>query len=167
MSCTPMGDTIWQSTTARAQSVMTLPGKSYIDFTSGIGVNSLGFADDGWVAAVTAQLNKLQHISNLYYTEPCVLAAKLICEKSGMKKVFFGNSGAEANEGVIKAARNTPSRNTVKAEVKSSLWKTPSMAEPWRHFPQQGRTYITTSSSPLWTALCSQRQMTQKICFPS
>ena len=80
-------------------------GKSYIDFTSGIGVNSLGFADDGWVAAVTAQLNKLQHISNLYYTEPCVLAAKLICEKSGMKKVFFGNSGAEANEGVIKAAR--------------------------------------------------------------
>ena len=80
-------------------------GKSYIDFTSGIGVNSLGFADEGWVAAVTAQLNKLQHISNLYYTEPCVLAAKLLCEKSGMKKVFFGNSGAEANEGVIKAAR--------------------------------------------------------------
>ncbi len=80
-------------------------GKSYIDFTSGIGVNSLGFADEGWVAAVTAQLNKFQHISNLYYTEPCVLAAKLICEKSGMKKVFFGNSGAEANEGVIKAAR--------------------------------------------------------------
>lgn len=80
-------------------------GKSYIDFTSGIGVNSLGFADEGWVAAVTAQLNKLQHISNLYYTEPCVLAAKLICEKSGMKKVFFGNSGAEANEGMIKAAR--------------------------------------------------------------
>ncbi len=80
-------------------------GKSYIDFTAGIGVNSLGFADEDWVAAVTAQLNKLQHISNLYYTEPCVLAAKLICEKSGMKKVFFGNSGAEANEGVIKAAR--------------------------------------------------------------
>ena len=80
-------------------------GKSYIDFTSGIGVNSLGFADEGWVAAVTAQLNKLQHISNLYYTEPCAQAAKLICEKSGMKKVFFGNSGAEANEGVIKAAR--------------------------------------------------------------
>ncbi len=79
--------------------------KPYIDFTSGIGVNSLGFADEGWVAAVTAQLHKLQHISNLYYTEPCILAAKLLCEKSGMKKVFFGNSGAEANEGVIKAAR--------------------------------------------------------------
>lgn len=79
--------------------------KPYIDFTSGIGVNSLGFADAGWIKAVTAQLNKLQHISNLYYTEPCAQAAKLICEKSGMKKVFFGNSGAEANEGVIKAAR--------------------------------------------------------------
>ena len=80
-------------------------GKAYIDFTSGIGVNALGFADEGWVAAVTAQLNKFQHISNLYYTEPCVQLAKLLCEKSGMKKVFFGNSGAEANEGVIKAAR--------------------------------------------------------------
>jgi len=80
-------------------------GKAYIDFTSGIGVNSMGFSDEGWVAAVTAQLAKFQHISNLYYTEPCVQAAKLICEKSGMKKVFFGNSGAEANEGVIKAAR--------------------------------------------------------------
>ena len=80
-------------------------GKAYIDFTSGIGVNALGFAEEGWVAAVTAQLNKLQHISNLYYTEPCAQTAKLLCEKSGMKKVFFGNSGAEANEGVIKAAR--------------------------------------------------------------
>ena len=80
-------------------------GKAYIDFTSGIGVNSLGFSDEGWVAAVTAQLGKFQHISNLYYTEPCVQVAKLLCEKSGMKKVFFGNSGAEANEGVIKAAR--------------------------------------------------------------
>lgn len=79
--------------------------KPYIDFTSGIGVNALGFADAGWVAAVTAQLQKLQHISNLYYTEPCAQAAKLLCEKSGMRKVFFGNSGAEANEGVIKAAR--------------------------------------------------------------
>lgn len=80
-------------------------GKAYIDFTSGIGVNALGFADDGWVAAVTAQLQKFQHISNLYYTEPCAQVAKLLCEKSGMKKVFFGNSGAEANEGAIKAAR--------------------------------------------------------------
>jgi len=80
-------------------------GKQYIDFTSGIGVNSLGFCDDGWISAVTTQLQKLQHISNLYYTEPCVKAAKMLCEKTGMDKVFFANSGAEANEGAIKAAR--------------------------------------------------------------
>lgn len=80
-------------------------GKKYIDFSSGIGVNSLGFCDDGWVNAVTEQLNTLQHISNLYYTEPCAQAAKLLCEKTGMKKVFFSNSGAESNEGAIKCAR--------------------------------------------------------------
>ena len=80
-------------------------GKEYIDFSSGIGVNSLGFCDEGWVSAVTKQLTTLQHISNLYYTEPCVNTAKLICEKTGMKKVFFSNSGAESNEGAIKCAR--------------------------------------------------------------
>ena len=80
-------------------------GKEYIDFTSGIGVNSLGFCDKGWVDAVTAQLNKLQHISNLYYTEPCIQVAEIVCKKSGMRKMFFANSGAEANEGAIKAAR--------------------------------------------------------------
>ncbi len=80
-------------------------GKEYIDFSSGIGVNSLGFCDEGWVSAVTKQLTTLQHISNLYYTEPCVNTAKLLCEKTGMKKVFFSNSGAESNEGAIKCAR--------------------------------------------------------------
>lgn len=80
-------------------------GKEYIDFSSGIGVNSLGFCDKGWVEAVTAQLNTLQHISNLYYTKPCTDAAKLLCERTGMKKVFFSNSGAESNEGAIKCAR--------------------------------------------------------------
>ena len=80
-------------------------GKEYIDLGTGIAVNSFGIADDQWIAAVTEQLGKVQHMSNLYYTEPCVKLAKLLCEKSGMKKVFFGNSGAEANEGIIKAAR--------------------------------------------------------------
>ena len=80
-------------------------GKEYIDFSSGIGVNSLGFCDEGWVSAVTKQLTTLQHISNLYYTEPCINTAKLLCEKTGMKKVFFSNSGAESNEGAIKCAR--------------------------------------------------------------
>lgn len=80
-------------------------GKKYIDFTSGIGVNSLGFCDEGWVAAVTAQLNKLQHVSNLFYTEPQVKVAEQLTARTGMKKVFFGNSGAEANEAAIKTAR--------------------------------------------------------------
>ncbi len=80
-------------------------GKKYIDFSSGIGVNSLGFCDEGWVDAVTKQLTTIQHISNLYYTSPCAEAAKLLCEKTGMKKVFFSNSGAESNEGAIKCAR--------------------------------------------------------------
>ena len=80
-------------------------GKEYVDFSSGIGVNSLGFCDEGWVEAVTKQLNTLQHISNLYYTEPCSKVAKLLCERTGMKKVFFSNSGAESNEGAIKCAR--------------------------------------------------------------
>ena len=80
-------------------------GKEYIDMGSGIGVTAFGIADDEWQAAVSAQLGKLQHTSNLYYTEPCALLAKMLCEKTGMKKVFFCNSGAEANEGAIKTAR--------------------------------------------------------------
>ena len=80
-------------------------GKEYIDMGSGIGVTAFGLCDDEWIAAVTAQLNKLQHMSNLYYTEPCARLAELLCEKSGMSKVFFGNSGAEANECAIKVAR--------------------------------------------------------------
>ncbi len=80
-------------------------GKEYIDMGSGIGVTAFGIADEEWKAAVTAQLDKLQHASNLYYTEPCAHLAALLCEKTGMKKVFFGNSGAEANECAIKVAR--------------------------------------------------------------
>ncbi len=80
-------------------------GKRYIDMGSGIGVTSFGTADDEWVAAVTEQLSKVQHTSNLYYTEPCGALAELLCRKTGFKKVFFSNSGAEANECAIKAAR--------------------------------------------------------------
>ena len=80
-------------------------GKRYIDMGSGIGVTAFGNGDDAWKEAVIAQLGKVQHTSNLYYTEPCAQLAKLVCERTGMKKVFFGNSGAEANECAIKAAR--------------------------------------------------------------
>ena len=80
-------------------------GKEYIDMGRGIGVTAFGIADDEWQKAVTEQLGTLQHMSNLYYTEPCALLARELCTRTGMKKVFFANSGAEANEGAIKAAR--------------------------------------------------------------
>lgn len=80
-------------------------GKRYIDMGSGIGVTSFGIADEAWAQAVAAQLGKVQHMSNLYYTEPCAQLAQMLCMRTGMKKVFFSNSGAEANECAIKVAR--------------------------------------------------------------
>ena len=80
-------------------------GRRYIDLGAGIAVNAFGLADPVWVEAVTAQLSKLQHMSNLYYTEPCARLAEILCRRTGMRKVFFGNSGAEANECAIKTAR--------------------------------------------------------------
>ena len=80
-------------------------GKEYIDMGTGIGVNIFGVGDTEWVNAVTEQLTTLQHTSNLYYTSPCAKLAALLCEKTGAQKVFFSNSGAEANECAIKAAR--------------------------------------------------------------
>ena len=80
-------------------------GKDYIDMGSGIAVNGFGAADDLWMQAVIEQLGKLPHSSNLYYTEPGAKLAEMLCQRTGMKKVFFGNSGAEANECAIKVAR--------------------------------------------------------------
>ncbi len=80
-------------------------GKTYIDMGSGIAVNSFGVNDSVWKNAVVAQLNEVQHTSNYYYTAPCALLARKLCELTGFSKVFFSNSGAEANECAIKAAR--------------------------------------------------------------
>lgn len=80
-------------------------GKKYIDFGSGIGVTAFGICDDVWKKAVEEQLDKVQHTSNLYYTSPCARLAEMLCKMTGMSKVFFANSGAEANEGAIKFAR--------------------------------------------------------------
>ena len=80
-------------------------GKEYIDMATGIAVNTFGYCDDFWVSAVAEQLMELQHTSNLYYTGPCARLAQILCERTGMSKVFFSNSGAEANECAIKAAR--------------------------------------------------------------
>ena len=82
-----------------------LAGKEYIDFSSGIGVNSIGYGNEKWVAAIAAQAQKLGHISNLFYSQPYAQLAKILCRRTGMAAAFFGNSGAEANEGIIKMAR--------------------------------------------------------------
>ena len=80
-------------------------GKEYIDMTSGIGVNAFGYSDPVWAQAVADQAKLLQHTSNLYYTAPCAELAEILCTRTGMKKVFFSNSGAEANECAVKVAR--------------------------------------------------------------
>lgn len=83
----------------------SLDGKEYIDFSSGIGVNSVGYGNPRWVNAITAQAMKLGHMSNLFYTQPYAQLAETLCRRSGMSNAFFSNSGAEANEGLIKLAR--------------------------------------------------------------
>ena len=80
-------------------------GKEYIDLGTGIAVNTFGYADEAWQRAVTDQIAKVQHTSNLYYTEPCARLAEMLCRRTGMARVFFSNSGAEANECAIKVAR--------------------------------------------------------------
>lgn len=80
-------------------------GKEYIDLGTGIAVNTFGFCDEEWIKAVTKQLCAFQHTSNLYYSSPCIELAKILCERTGCEKVFFSNSGAEANECAIKVAR--------------------------------------------------------------
>ncbi len=85
--------------------VVDRDGKEYIDLGTGIAVNAFGVADEAWQQAVIAQMGKFQHTSNLYYSEPCAVLAQMLCERTGMKKVFFSNSGAEANECAIKVAR--------------------------------------------------------------
>ena len=85
--------------------VTDVTGKEYIDLGTGIAVNTFGHSDKGWMQAVTDQLGKVAHTSNLFYTSPCASLAETLCNRAGMKKVFFSNSGAEANECAIKVAR--------------------------------------------------------------
>ena len=89
----------------KGATVWDVDGREYIDFTSGIGVTSLGHGDEGWLKAVTEQAARLGHISNLFYTAPYAQAAQKLCTRSGMSSVMFANSGAEANEAMIKLAR--------------------------------------------------------------
>ena len=112
-------------------------GKEYIDLGTGIAVNTFGIADDAWREAVTQQLSMLQHTSNLYYTEPCAKLAQMMCERTGMKKVFFSNSGAEANECAIKVARKYA------AEKKGEEYYT--IVTLWNSF--HGRTITTLAAT--------------------
>lgn len=89
----------------KGSTLYDIDNKEYIDFSSGIGVNSFGASDDMWINSIVKQLSKIQHTSNLYYSIPQVELAELLIQKSKMKKVFFSNSGAEANECAIKACR--------------------------------------------------------------
>ena len=98
-------------TKGKGSKVYDEEGKEYIDLGSGIAVNIFGIADEEWANAVTSQLSTLQHTSNLYYSEPCAKLAKILCQRTGMSKVFFSNSGAEANECAIKAARKYAAEN--------------------------------------------------------
>ncbi len=102
--------------------ITDMDGSELIDLTSGIGVCSLGYCNEEWVSAVKEQLDKLQHISNLYYTQPAPQLAEKLCKRSGMKKAFFGNSGAEANECAIKSARKYgSSKSETKTDVVSLI----------------------------------------------
>ena len=121
----------------KGSKVQDVNGKEYIDMGSGIGVTAFGIADDVWQAAITAQLSRVQHTSNLYYTEPCAKLAELLCQKTGLKKVFFANSGAEANEGAIKVARKYA------AETKGSDYYTIITLENSFH----GRTLATLAAT--------------------
>ncbi len=89
----------------RGSTLYDYDGKKYIDFSTGIAVNSFGVCDTLWENAVIEQATKLNHVSNLYYSLPQAKLAKMLCERTNMKKVFFANSGAEANECAIKTAR--------------------------------------------------------------
>ncbi len=91
-------------------------GKKYIDFGSGIGVTAFGISDEIWKNAVKKQLDKLQHVSNLYYTSPCAELAKLLCEKTGMKRCFLQTAALRRTRARLNFRENTALTNTARAE---------------------------------------------------
>lgn len=114
-------------------------GREYIDFTSGIGVNCLGYADENWAAAVAKQASTLQHISNLYYSPVQAELAEKLCGLSGMSKVFFCNSGAEANECAIKLARRYGAEKLGPGRTGIVTLKNSFHGRTWPLWPRRGR----------------------------
>ena len=119
-------------------------GKEYIDFGSGIGTNSLGYCDEDWVNAICEQAHKIQHTSNYYYTKVQADFAKRLCEATGYEKMFFGNSGAEANECAIKLARKYSFDKYGKDAERNIII---TLVERFALFLQQVRRFSTTTSS--------------------
>lgn len=132
----------------KGATVWAVDGKEYIDFSAGIGVCSLGYGDPGWVEAVSTQAAKLGHISNLFYTEPYAKVAQKLCVRTGMSNVMFGNSGAEANEAMIKLARKYSFDRYGKAAERSLPSVTPSTDARSRLWRPRGRISSTTTFSP-------------------
>ena len=128
-------------------------GKEYIDLGSGIGVTAFGVDDDEWTEAVTKQSHALNHISNLYYSLPQIELAKQLCAKTGMKKVFFSNSGAESNECAIKAARKYSHDKYGEVVMSSSPWLIASMVVLLLPCLLQAKMYSINISSHLQKAL--------------
>ena len=139
-----------------AAACMTMAGKAYIDMGSGIAVNALGYGDEGWVAAVSAHgSGSSPHASNLYHTAPLrASGSDALCERTGLKRVFFGNSGAEANECAIKAARRygASQARRKRAPRRSSRWKTASTAAPSPRWRPRGRRRSIKDFGPFYPA---------------
>ena len=137
-------------------------GNEYLDFTSGIGVNALGHGHPGLLKVLTEQMHTLVHTSNLFYTRESAALAARLTSLSGMKKLFYCNSGTEANEGAIKAARNMRTKNTGAAVAGYLPWKTPFMEEPcFPCRPPARRSSISRNTGPGRKAFRIRRPMTK------
>ena len=141
--------------------------KEYIDLGSGIGVNSLGYNNKNWIKTINNQLNKLQHTSNLYYNKPYIKLAEKLCSITKFDKVFFANSGAEANEAAIKCARKYSfikyGKNAKRYNIVSL--KILFMDELWLQFRRQDRMYFIISFFLFWKDFYSLKQIIWKMRF--
>ena len=140
-------------------------GRRYIDMGSGIAVSVLGYANAAWEKAVCEQAHALSHVSNLYYTQPQTELAELLCRRSGMKRAFFGNSGAEANECAIKTARKySADRHGENVRPVIVSLETASTAARWLRSPPRDRIRSTMISGRSRRALPTCRPTISRLC---
>ena len=139
-----------------------IEGKKYLDFAAGIAVQALGYHYAGYDEALKEQIDKLTHISNLYYSVPMEEAAAKLIKASGMSKVFFTNSGTEAIEGALKAARRYSYNKYGRDAMRSLPWSTPFTGGVWGLCPSPARRNTRFPSGPLWEACALPRTMIWK-----